>query len=226
MPLCELGAIFVSWCFTLASLTNVDELMESTIDLLLTGFGPFRDIAINPSQLMAERLDGARIGAVRITSLILPVVFGQDRDLIGAAIGRHRPAIVLSLGVAAREPGLRWESMGRNRRQSEEGFRPILADGPDAYSSTIPHGPILAAVEAADVAIRLSDDAGTYLCNHLLYTTLHLASHGTHRFRAAFLHIPRATEHARPDESSMPLDTIERGIRAAIQGLQLSHRTA
>lgn len=199
---------------------------DATIDLLLTGFGPFRDIAINPSQLMAERLDGAQIGAVRITSLILPVVFGQDRDLVGAAIERHRPAIVLSLGVAAGEPGLRWESMGRNRRQSEDGFRPILADGPDAYAATLPHGPVLAAVEAAEVAIRLSEDAGTYLCNHVLYTTLHLASHGSRRFRAGFLHIPKATEHARPDEPSMPLDTIERGIRAAIQGLQPPRRTA
>jgi len=187
--------------------------------LLLTGFGPFGSIAVNPSQVIAERLHGATFGSLRVVSHVLPVVFGEDAALVESLVAEHDPVVVLSLGVAARDGTLRLETLGRNLRQSPEGPRPIAEDGPGDAAATLALGHVLAAVERAEVPIRLSDDAGDYLCNHSLYTTLRLAERAKGRFRAGFLHIPKALEFHPGDEVSLPLALIEQGVRAALSGI-------
>lgn len=187
--------------------------------LLLTGFGPFGSIGVNPSQLIAERLHGETFGALEVVSHVLPVVFGEDAVLVESLVARHDPVIVLSLGVAAREGTLRLETLGRNLRQSPEGRRPIVEQGPEACPSTVAFAEILAGLASGTAPIRLSDHAGDYLCNHVLYRTLQLAERMEGRFRVGFLHIPKAIEHHPEDDLSLPLGEIEAGVRAVLTGI-------
>lgn len=190
--------------------------------LLLTGFGPFGSVAVNPSQTIAERLDGVIFRDLRVVSHVLPVVFGADSVLVESLIARHGPVVVLSLGVAVGDGLLRIETQGRNLRQSPDGPRPIVPGDLMERRSTISVPHVLGEIQQTGVPVRLSDHAGDYLCNHVLYNTLRLAERDGHRFQVGFLHIPQAAEYDPLSGFSLPLALIELGVRAALTGIARS----
>jgi pyroglutamyl-peptidase len=72
---------------------------------------------------------------------------------------------------------------------------PVIADGPAAYFSTLPIKAMLAALQAQGLPAEISQTAGTYVCNHIAYAMLHLASK-RRGVRAGFIHIPYLPEQA------------------------------
>jgi len=179
--------------------------------ILLTGFEPFDGDAENPSQLVVERL----AGCVDATA-ILPVSAARTPVALRAAIERHRPDVVLSLGLASERAHVSLERVAINVVDcviaDNDGVRlrdePVLPGGPTAYFSTLPLRAILAAWEAEDVPGELSNSAGTFMCNQALYWSLHLAAEFGHR--AGFIHVPPASE------AGLPLDAMERAVRIAL----------
>lgn len=154
--------------------------------LLLTGFEPFGEHRINPSSLLAERLGG----------VVLPVSTGRLAGVLEAAVDDARPAVVVGLGLAALRTQVAVERVAVNcldfalpdndgvLAEGEE----IVPGGPAAYFATIPVRAIAAAWQAEEVPSYLSNTAGTYICNQMLYTALRL---GAERgFRAGFIHVP------------------------------------
>ena len=95
---------------------------------------------------------------------------------------------------------------------------PIAADGPPAYFATLPVKAMVKAMRAAGVPAVVSNSAGTYVCNHLMYGVLHhLASTGS-KARAGFIHVPYSEEQVL-DKTAVPgmaIATMARGIEAAI----------
>src|SRR5262249_43026650 len=72
--------------------------------ILLTGFEPWADHALNPAQRLAERLDGWRAGNVRAVGLVLPVAARPANATVAAALRDLRPSAVGHLGPAAGPP--------------------------------------------------------------------------------------------------------------------------
>ena len=110
--------------------------MKKTI--LLTGFEPFGGDALNPSQEIVRVLDGEIVGAHRIVGAVLPVAFATAPPLLDALIERHRPALVLALGLAGGRGELSFERVAVNlvdaRIADNEGAQPIdeaVIDGGD-----------------------------------------------------------------------------------------------
>ncbi len=102
---------------------------------------PFGGSASNPSQHVAERLDGKVTGGARVVSLVLPVVM-DGFEQVAAAIDAHTPALVLSLGLAAGTPCLDIERFAVNLRVTAPGDpalpqSKIDAGGPDALFAAI-----------------------------------------------------------------------------------------
>lgn len=111
-------------------------------------------------------------------------------------LATHAPDAVLMFGLAARTPFLRIETRARNRRAS------LLPDaaGINAADLLIRRGApaslrgraafrhVLQAVRAAGVPVRLSRDAGDYLCNYLYWRMLETAPKAT---PVLFVHVPR-----------------------------------
>lgn len=201
--------------------------------ILLTSFEPFGDNKTNPSQQIAERLHGEAIGGAQIVGLTLPVVMGEDADRLTAAIADHKPALVLSLGLAAGATCLEVERFAVNLRLSEPGdpAKPlesngpqcaIVADGMCAIFATIDAERIAAAIrEKAGVPARAHGYAGAYACNHILYQTLHYALQWDLRYQAGFIHLPLSSEQAVSENKmhlpSLPLETMIAGVRAALE---------
>jgi pyroglutamyl-peptidase len=95
---------------------------------------------------------------------------------------------------------------------------PIAAKGPPAYFATLPVKAMAAAMRDSAVPTEVSNSAGTYICNHLMYGVLHfLAARGIDA-RAGFIHVPYSEEQAldKPAVPAMAIATMARGVEAGI----------
>ncbi|HEX3097585.1 MAG TPA: pyroglutamyl-peptidase I [Usitatibacter sp.] len=201
--------------------------------VLVTGFEPFGGEAMNPSWEVCGRLPRT-IAGLRVEILRVPCVFRRSIEVVTAAIEASRPTRVICLGLAPGRTHVGVERVAINvddaRIADNAGGRPIdepiAGDGPPAYFATLPVKAMVAAIRAAGVPAEVSNSAGTYVCNHLMYGVLHfLATRGI-RARAGFIHVPYAAEQAldRRDTPSIPLATMAAGIEAAIVAAQRNAR--
>ena len=194
--------------------------------ILVTGFEGFGGESINPSWEVCTRLPREIAGA-RVETCRVPCEFRRSIEVVAEAIERHRPTLVISLGQAGGRDRIGVERVGINvddaRIPDTAGARPIneaiAANGPPAYFATLPVKAMVRAVRAAGIAAELSNSAGTYVCNHVMYGVLHfLAASGT-KARAGFIHVPFLESQVldKRGVASMSLDSMVKGITAAIE---------
>ncbi|MDJ1432247.1 pyroglutamyl-peptidase I [Halostagnicola sp. A-GB9-2] len=204
-------------------------------EILLTGYEPFGEFETNPARRLATALDGTTIGDATVVGREFPVVFDRLQPALEAAIDEHDPDIVCSLGLAAGRNTLSLERVGINCRDTttsgipdnadrEVADEPVVEDGPAAYFATLPLREMKTAMVEASVPTTRSSDAGTHLCNNLLYTACYLAETSAcpAEFDSGFIHVPFSHEQAarRDDgEPSMSVETMERGL---VSGLEVA----
>jgi pyroglutamyl-peptidase len=194
-------------------------------NVLVTGFEPFGGEDINPAWEICRDLPEA-IGATRIHVLQVPCEFRTAIEVVAGEIGRLEPAIILSLGQAGGRSAMSVERVAINvddaRIDDNAGHapvdEPVAGGGPAAYFATVPVKAMVAAMREADVPAQVSNTAGTFVCNHLMYGVLHFLAASRREARAGFIHVPwlDAQALARPQEPSMALSTMVRGVEAAL----------
>ena len=195
--------------------------------LLLTAFEPFGGADMNPAQ-EAVRLVPERIGDTDIVKMDVPVVFGQAIDAVAAAVEREKPDAVLCIGQAGGRAALTPERVAINvddasipdNAGAQPIDRPIVPGGPAAYFSTLPVKAMVAAIRQAGLPASLSNTAGTFVCNHLMYGVLHLLATRCSGVRGGFMHVPFAPQQVvdRP-APAMSVEDIARGITAAVEAI-------
>ena len=166
--------------------------------ILITGFEPFAGLATNPSADIAANLDGQEIAGHRVVARLLPVEFARYRKELDALLRETAPALYVGFGLASGEDMIRIERFGVNLADfdipdnagARHAGRKIEAAGPDARASTLPCAEIRAALLEAGIPARLSNSAGSYLCNAALYSALGLCT----SIPCGFIHLPYASE--------------------------------
>ncbi|MDE2309044.1 MAG: pyroglutamyl-peptidase I [Xanthomonadaceae bacterium] len=194
--------------------------------ILLTGFDPFGGEAINPSWETARALHGRRIGGHLVVARLLPTEFAGSLRALKAALRETAPTIVLGVGQAGGRRQLSIERVAINvqdaRIPDNAGAQPVdepvIAGGPAAYFSTLPIKAMLAALHAHGLPAEISQSAGTYVCNHIAYAMLHLASK-RRGVRAGFIHIPYLPAQAARlrGAASMAQADAERALEIALR---------
>ena len=192
--------------------------------VLLTGFDPFGGEAVNPSWLAVHALHGRQIVGHRIVAARLPTEFDQSSSALLALVKRHKPTLVLCVGQAGGRNAISLERVAINvndaRIADNAGAQPIdtavVRDGPAAYFTRLPIKAMLLALRDEDIAAEVSQTAGTFVCNHVFYTLMHLLAtrHGLKKVRGGFVHVPFLPEQGTP---SMPRDDMVRGLRVALR---------
>ncbi len=165
--------------------------------LLLTGFAAFPGAPFNPSAEVVRRLARmqpffARAG-VHLSTAILPVVW--DSAPARAAIARAAPDAIIHLGLAGRRMQVSLETRARNRAsrlkpdaRGRHAARDILyAGGPAHLPARWNAARLAAGLARQGIKAAPSRDAGDYICNMLLWTSLAAGAIPT-----LFIHIPRA----------------------------------
>jgi pyroglutamyl-peptidase len=193
--------------------------------VLVTGFEPFGGERSNPSWDVCQLLP-ATIAGLRVETCLVPCEFHRAIDVAAKAIERHRPALVVCLGQAGGRSRLSVERVAINvddaRAPDNAGERPIdeaiAADGPPAHFATLPVKAMVAAMRTSGVPAELSNSAGTYVCNHLMYGVLHFIAASGLEARAGFIHLPYSEAQVldKAGTAAMSLATMARGIEAAV----------
>ncbi|MFN8535309.1 MAG: pyroglutamyl-peptidase I [Dehalococcoidia bacterium] len=164
--------------------------------VLLTGFGPFDGMPVNPSEAIVAGLAAGQPASLQ--TRIFPVDYDEVDRLLPAAIAEVRPEIVLLFGVAGSSDRVRVETTARNRddsvnpdlRGERRRHRPIDPAGPATLLGTLPVAAILDALERAGIPAVRSDDAGGYLCNHAYYRAIRTLDALDLLATVGFVHVP------------------------------------
>ncbi|WP_394218370.1 pyroglutamyl-peptidase I [Halobacillus trueperi] len=172
--------------------------------LLLTGFEPFLNYTINPTQEIATSLTGATIGSYTIEGRVLPVDYNNSGNLLISYIEEVQPDAVISLGLAAGRYKVTPERIAINCNESKEddneGNRPegspIDEEGPDGLFSTLPIRAFVDTLNEKGYPAEISNTAGTYLCNHVMYRGLNHFRIENVEFPSGFIHIPASHDLA------------------------------
>lgn len=193
--------------------------------ILVTGFDPFGGEKVNPA-LEAVKSLPSEIHGAEVHWVAIPTVFYQSAEVLEAEINRYHPDAVLCIGQAGGRASLTPERVAINqddaRIPDNQGNQPIdtsiCLDGQAAYFSTLPIKAMVKAIKEVGLPATVSNTAGTFVCNHLMYQALYLADKKFPNMRAGFMHIPYMTEQVvnKPNTASMNLTDIVRGIEAAI----------
>jgi pyroglutamyl-peptidase len=166
--------------------------------IVVTGFQPFGDYAVNPSEGLATAVEGRRFGACAVRSLIVPVVHTAAREMVDAVLADLEPVALVQLGLAGGRARIAVERLAVNvvdyaipdARGAQPRGEPCVLGGPAAYLSTLPIREIVAALQAEAIPAYVSDSAGTYVCNQTMYGTLHAIAQRGGATRAGLIHVP------------------------------------
>ena len=146
--------------------------------ILVTGFEPFGGGVTNSSWEAVKPLAGKHYSHADVVIAQLPVVWGEAEAKLRTLIKIHQPKLVVSFGQAGSEP-VRLETTARNHRGSIPDNKAALPDSevidaqsPATLDSTLPLAIIENHLREADIPVRLSEDAGTYLCNAIFYALM------------------------------------------------------
>jgi pyroglutamyl-peptidase len=155
--------------------------------VLVTGFEPFGEHAVNPSALVANAFDG----------VVLPVSYARAADALQVAIGDADPEVVLCFGLADKRTKISVERFAHNldeattidNDEAPGSGKEIDPAGPLAFRSTLPVDEIVAALEAEGIPAEVSRDAGGFLCNHVFYVLMQTLDP---KRIGGFIHVPPA----------------------------------
>lgn len=196
--------------------------------ILVTGFDPFGEDKINPAIESVKKLPD-EIKGVKIIKLEIPTVYMKSLEKIDEAIKEYNPDVILSIGQAGGRPDITVERVGINvddyRIKDNEGNQPIdtkiYDDGENAYFSNLPIKAIVENIRKNNIPASISNTAGTFVCNHVLYGVQYLLDKKYSNKKSGFIHIPFLPEQVtnRPNTPSMSISTIVKALTLALEAI-------
>ena len=199
--------------------------------ILITGFGDWAGSSANPAKAVANALDGTSVAGTTISTVIAPSIFDEMVGVVTDEIDRVLPDIVIMLGEFCGRSMMTVERLAQNLIDAtrydmgdESGSRPqdmqVVPGGPAAYYATLPIRAMVKAMRQAGIPSDISDTAGTFGCNLLMYGVLHHIAQRGLPIRAGWIHLPSLPATAALEDNlgmpSMSLETQIHGLRAAI----------
>lgn len=200
--------------------------------LLLTYFGPFPGVPVNPTVALAEgavrALNTARPD-LRVVARELPVSYDGSSAALRAALQDVQPDALISLGVAVGRDVVSLEQVAINLDsagiEDNDGDRrcdePIAPDGREAYFSSLPVRASFERLHAAGEPVEISYTAGTYVCNHVFYEGQRISRELGLSIPAGFVHVPAtcADGEEAPEDTGMTAHRDAGGVVRDEQGV-------
>lgn len=199
--------------------------------ILVTGFEAFGGEKINPSLEVLKLLPN-RISNFEVVTKEIPTVFRRSLTTLFQMIEDEKPDVILCIGQAGGRREITLERVAINiddaRIPDNEGYQPIdekiFADGENAYFSNLPIKSMVEAIRKKGLEAMVSNSAGTYVCNHLMYGLLYYINQKNSKQIGGFIHIPFIYEQVidKVNVAAMDLQDISKGIIAAIEAININ----
>lgn len=208
----------------------------SDLTILVTGFSAFPGAPVNPSAAIVMRLLSRharrfRLHGIELQTAVLPVVYDEVARKLEELVARTQPDAIVHLGLASRRKQVSVETRAVNRittlhpdaAKRRAAARAVRAGGLPALRSPLATPSLVTLMRRTGVPTQLSIDAGDYVCNQTLYTSL--ASGGA---PAVFIHVPRLTgKRLEPDDdaaAAITLPALTRAVEAALVAIAIHGR--
>jgi len=196
---------------------------------LITGFQSFDQEKINPSyeaiKLLPDQLD-----EIQIVKMELPTVFNLSSQILINKINEIHPDVIIMIGQAGGRKSISIERVAINiddasipdNQGNQPKDQPIVQDGKAAYFSTLPIKNINMHLLEKGISSSISNTAGTFVCNHLMYHILHYLETNKIKSLAGFIHVPYIHEQVieKPSVFSMNLDEITEAIKIVLRTIK------
>lgn len=189
--------------------------------ILVTGFDPFGGEKTNPAYEIVAKLP-EKIEGHQIIKKEVPTVFEKSIQVLQESIRKEKPDIVLCIGQAGGEYGLRLEKVAINlneaRIKDNEGNQPldtkIEEEGETAYFTNLPIKAMQQALEKKNIPSNISYTAGTFVCNHIFYGLMHEIKTKNPNIKGGFLHVPYLPKQVinKRNTPYMSLDMMVEGV--------------
>ena len=194
--------------------------------ILVTGFEPFGGETINPAYEVVKRLKD-NIGGAEVIKLEVPTAFNKSIETAVEKMKQINPDFVLNIGQAGGRYDISVERVAINisdaRIPDNLNQQPVDVKidekGENAYFASIPIKDIAEAIKAKNIPASVSDSAGTYVCNHLMYGVLNYINQNNLNTKAGFIHIPYLLQQVinKQHTPAMDLYTMVTAIETAIE---------
>lgn len=196
--------------------------------VLITGFDPFGGESINPAWEAIKGMENV-VDGIEIIKLQIPTVFKKSAEKLFTGIEEHKPDVVICVGQAGGRYDMTVERVAINmddgRIPDNDGYQPIdspvYQDGENAYFATLPIKGIVEEMKLAKIPASVSNTAGTYVCNHIMYSLLYYVSKNNLDIKGGFIHVPFIREQV-VDKKNVPymeLSSITEALECAVKAL-------
>lgn len=194
--------------------------------ILITGFTPFDGEKINPSYEAVKNLADDILG-YKIIKKEIETSFSTSSAQLIHTIDEHKPDAIILTGQAGGAKQIRIERIAINiddaNIKDNHDFTPknkiIKLDGPDGIFSTLPLSKIVENLIDAGIPATVSNSAGTFVCNHLMYHLLYYLQQQKILIPAGFIHVPYIFSQVedKPDTYATDLYAITKALDIAIK---------
>ncbi|MDO9628793.1 MAG: pyroglutamyl-peptidase I [Acholeplasmataceae bacterium] len=195
--------------------------------VLITGFEPFGGEVINPSYEAIKNINRGNLDC-ELFILEVPTEFYVCSRIVIESIKKINPDIVILVGQAGGRKEISVERVAINLDDTNipdnRGIKPIdnpiSLFGESAYFSTLPIKRIVDELKKNYIPAGISNSAGTYVCNHLMYCVLHeLKDKEFDHIQAGFIHVPYVLEQTKNKQNifSLDLNVISNALEIIIQ---------
>jgi pyroglutamyl-peptidase len=199
--------------------------------ILVSGFEAFGTEPMNPTTSLMDELKAGRVSlpaGADIRAVVLPVTFNDAYPVLEREIASFDPDVVIAFGLAGGRDAVEFERVAINCMDADiadnNGFRPrdlaISEGGENALFATLPVRRLMEVLKASGVPSRISNTAGLYVCNNVMYRLLE-ANLGSKRL-CGFVHVPflpEQTEKKSPPVASLPLETLTKALNLILKTL-------
>ncbi|API88319.1 pyroglutamyl-peptidase I [Marinilactibacillus sp. 15R] len=196
--------------------------------ILVTGFDPFGGESLNPAWEAVKKIPDTINGA-EIKKVMIPTVFYKSAEVTEKAIEEFQPDYVLNIGQAGGRFELTPERVAINvddaRIPDNETNQPIdvaiKEDGAAAYFTQLPVKAMVTEMKNAGVPASVSNSAGTFVCNHIMYQVQYMIDKKYSNIKAGFMHVPFIPAQVldKPGKPAMNLEDISKGITKAVEAI-------
>ncbi|MEM1970773.1 MAG: pyroglutamyl-peptidase I [Sulfolobales archaeon] len=202
---------------------------------LITGFEPYGKYVENPSEVVARTLPevaSRELPGVELVTAVLPVSFRRAKERLLGLLRDEKPHIYLGIGLRPGATHIAIERVAINladaRTPDNDGEQPIDEpidpEGPAAYFSTLPVKSIVKELRSKGIPAALSNSAGTFLCNYVMYLGLNHSFRYGYPMKSGFIHVPFSQQQVntvRSDWAGIPpsltLDTMVKAVVIALK---------
>jgi len=169
---------------------------------LISAFDPFGGEKIN-SSLEILNLLPEKTGEKTIKKVVLPTMFFKSFDVLKEEIEKENPDVVICLGQAGGRKEINLERIAVNIMDAEipdnQNYKAdgvfIKEEGPAAYFTNLPVKKIKDEVQNV-IPIKISNNAGTFVCNYILYSLLDYIYNSNKKIMGGFVHLPYLKKQA------------------------------